>query len=236
MPETTRLGLPLLAAGQAQKHVTVNESLARLDSFVQLALTSVGSGVPPGSPAEGEAHGIGSGASGDWTGQDGQLAIFQNGGWEFVTPGTGWQGWLKATGTRVQFDGVDWIEGAGALSANGAGFVHRSVEVDHAVTAGGSSAVAAALPANAIVYGVTARVLSTIGGPSTLEIGVSGSTNRYGSGIGTGAGAWARGITGSPLTYYSDTDILLTAVGGSFDGSGQIRLAVHFAELTLPRG
>lgn len=30
-----RLGLPYLAAGQLQKHVTLNESLARLDSLVQ---------------------------------------------------------------------------------------------------------------------------------------------------------------------------------------------------------
>lgn len=235
MAETNRLELPLLAAGQAQKHVTVNEGFARLDALTHLALTTVGGGTPPGSPAEGEVHGVGVGASGDWVGQDGQLAIYQNGGWAFLSPGAGWQGWSIGSGTRVQFDGVDWIEGAGALSANGAGFVHRSTEVDHAVGSGTSSLVSEALPANAIVYGVTGRVLAAIGGATSFEIGVSGSTNRYGSGIGTGAGAWARGITGSPLTYYSATDLVLTAVGGTFDGTGSVRLAVHFAELTLPK-
>lgn len=235
MPETTRLELPLLASGQAQKHVTVNEAFSRLDALVQLALTSVGTTVPPVSPSEGEVHGVGIGAGGDWAGQDGTLAIFQNGGWAFVVPGAGWQGWSVASGTRVLFDGVGWIEGAGALSVNGAGFVHRTAEVDHSLTSGGSSAVAGALPADAIVYGVTARVLTPIGGAATFEIGVAGSTDRYGSGIGTGAGAWARGITGSPLTYYGVTDLELTALGGSFDGSGQIRIAVHYAELTLPR-
>lgn len=235
MAETTRLELPLLAQGQAQKHVTVNESLARLDGLVQLALTTVGGTVPPSSPAEGEAHGVGLSATGDWSGQDGTLAIYQNGGWAFLTPGVGWQGWSVSGGTRVQFDGIDWVEGAGALSANGAGFVHRTLETDHSVSAGGSSVEAGFLPANAIVYGVTARVLSTIGGATTLEMGVSGSTDRYGSGIGVGAGSWARGITGSPLAYYAATDLILTAVGGNFNGTGQIRLAVHFAELTLPR-
>ncbi|MDJ1017900.1 MAG: hypothetical protein QNJ35_15435 [Paracoccaceae bacterium] len=44
-----------------------------------------------------------------------------------------------------------------------------------------------------------------------------------------------RGLTGTPLTYYADTNLVLTAGGGSFDGSGSVRLAVHYAELTLPR-
>ena len=151
----------------------------------------------------------------------------------FLSPQSGWQGW--ANGTRVQFDGMDWVAGAGALSANGAGFLHKTIEIDHDVTAGTSSAIPGSIPANAIVYGVTGRVLSDIGGATGLEVGVVGFTDRYGSGIGTVAGAWLRGLTGSPLTYYSDTDLVLTAVGGSFDGTGAVRIAVHFAELTLPR-
>lgn len=236
MTDTNRLGLPLLAPAQAQKHVTVNEGLARLDALVQLSLTTVGATAPPGSPAEGEVHGVGAAATGDWAGQDGMIAVFVNGGWAFLAPGAGWQGWSQGAGTRVQYDGQDWIEGAGALSANGAGFVHRSLEVDHAVSAGATSSLAGALPANTVVYGVTGRVLADIGGAPTVEIGVAGSSNRYGSGIGTGAGAWARGITGSPLAYYSATDLVLTATGGTFDGTGVIRLAIHVAELTLPRG
>ena len=59
---------------------------------------------------------------------------------------------------------------------------------------------------------------------------------RFGVGIGTGAGSWLRGITGQPQTYYSDTPILLTAEGGAFDGSGRLRLALHCAELSLPGG
>jgi len=163
------------------------------------------------------------------------VAVFVNGGWLFVTPRAGWRGWSEAGGTGVTFDGVDWIEGAGALSANGAGFVHRSSEADHAVSAGATSSVAGFIPANAIVYGITGRVISAIGGAATLEIGADGSSNRYGSGIGTSAGAWARGLTASPLAYYAATDLVLTPVGGNFDGTGVFRLAVHYAEITLPR-
>ena len=149
------------------------------------------------------------------------------------SPQSGWQGWSE--GTRVQFDGTGWVQGAGALSANGAGFVHRTIEVDHAVQAGATSLVIGAIPENTIVYGVTGRVLSGIGGATGLEIGVAGATDRYGSGIGTTSGAWLRGLTGSPLTYYASTDLILTALGGGFDGTGALRVAVHFAELTLPR-
>lgn len=35
---SSNLAPPYLAAGQAQKHVTVNESLLRLDALVQLAV------------------------------------------------------------------------------------------------------------------------------------------------------------------------------------------------------
>ena len=37
---TPRLGLPWLMPAQAQKHVTVNESLGRLDALVQAAAQS----------------------------------------------------------------------------------------------------------------------------------------------------------------------------------------------------
>lgn len=235
MAETTNLGLPLVAPAQAQKHVTVNESFLRLDALAHLTLQTMGEAVPPGSPNEGDVHAIGSGATGLWAGQDGALALFQNGGWAFVTPRVGWKGWSLAGGTAVVFDGVAWVEGAGALSENGAGFVHRSVEVDHDLGTGPLSTVSAVIPANTVVYGVTGRVIADIGGASSFEIGVTGSTNRYGSGIGTTVGAWARGLTSSPLAYYSDTDLVLTATGGSFTGSGTLRLAVHFSELTLPR-
>lgn len=236
MSDTIRLGLPLLDPAQAQKHVTVNEALFRLDALSHLAIKGIGLTQPPASPMEGDTFAVGTGASDTWGGQDLSLAVFSNGGWVFVTPRIGWSAWSEQDGSRVVFDGVGWAVGAGALSPNGAGFLHRVYEVDATVSAGATSVVPAAVPANAIVYGITGRVLTSIGGAATLSIGVSGSPDRYGSGIGTGAGSWLRGMTSSPLAYYGATDLLLTAESGVFDGSGTLRIAVHFAELTLPRG
>lgn len=235
MPETQKLRLPLVEQAQAQKHVTVNESLVRLDSATQLSLVDRDVTVPPGSPDDGDCFGVGIGATGAWAGEDGRIAVFSNGGWIFLDPSIGWQAWLESEGTRIQHDGVGWVTGTGAITANGAGFVHRTIEFDHVIAAGSSSSLTAVIPANTIVYGVTGRVLTDIGGVSSIDIGVAGATDRYGSGIGVVAGAWMRGMTGSPLSYYADTDLIVSAVGGSFSGSGTLRLAIHLAELTLPR-
>ncbi|MBT8460055.1 MAG: DUF2793 domain-containing protein [Boseongicola sp.] len=234
MTETTQLGLPLVQPAQAQKHVTVNETFSRLDALAQITLAGAGA-IEPVSPVDGTLYAVEAGASGAWAGEDGKLALFLNGGWLFVTPIVGWRGWRSDTGVSVTFDGVEWVPGGGAFSANGAGFVQRSVEVDHSIGTGASSILNDFIAANTIVYGITGRVLSDIGGASSLEVGVIGSSNRYGSGIGVGSGSWLRGITGNPLAYYADTDVIVTASGGSFDGTGVLRLAVHFAELTLPR-
>ena len=47
MTDTPRMSLPLLAPAQAQKHVTVNEALARIDALTHLTLASVSLTVPP---------------------------------------------------------------------------------------------------------------------------------------------------------------------------------------------
>ena len=50
MSNSSNLMLPFLAVGQAQKHVTVNETIRRLDAIVQLSVVSATTAVQPGSP------------------------------------------------------------------------------------------------------------------------------------------------------------------------------------------
>ena len=68
MAETLRMALPLLEAAQAQKHVTVNEALTRVDALTQISLVGSDTVVPPPSPAEGDIHTVGTGAGGVWAG------------------------------------------------------------------------------------------------------------------------------------------------------------------------
>jgi hypothetical protein len=107
-------------------------------------------------------------------------------------------------------------------------------EIDHTIGAGATSALTLAIPGQAVVYGVTGRVLTDITGTLTgYAVGVASSNNRYGSGLSLASGSWMRGLTGTPLTYYSDEDLVLTAEGGDF-ATGDIRLAIHYAQFSLP--
>jgi hypothetical protein len=176
------------------------------------------------------------GATNEWFGQDGKVALYSNGGWAFVVPVAGWRAWLVSQNTPVMFDGQQWIPGAGVISPNGASMFHRVVEIDHTISAGTASATVDIIPAQSLVYGVTGRVLTGISGAATTwRLGIGGvSDDRYGSGLGLTAGAWVRGLTSTPIAYYADTPLTITGEGGDLAG-GSVRLAVHLAELSLPR-
>ncbi|MCM2563852.1 DUF2793 domain-containing protein [Lutimaribacter sp. EGI FJ00015] len=110
MPNTTaRLGLPVIAPSQAQKHVTHNEALQLLDTLAQLVLTGIGSETPPAVPAPGEIHALGPAPTGAWAGQGGQLAQWADPGWLFMAPQEGWRAWDAAGARLVACRGGDWI-------------------------------------------------------------------------------------------------------------------------------
>ncbi len=234
MSTTANLGLPLLQAAQAQKHVTVNDALIRLDGTVQLVLLSVDLTAPPAAVAEGACYGVAAGGVNEWAGHDGEIAIRANGGWVFVPPQRGWAAYVADRSTRALHDGSGWVFGALALSPNAAATRHEVIEIDHVLSAGATDTLPAALPAGTVVLGVTGRVTTAISGTLTSwRIGVPGSDNRYGSGLGLAQGSFLRGLTSSPLAYYSNTDLLLTGEGGDF-AAGGLRLAVHLWRLDIP--
>ncbi|WP_460273377.1 DUF2793 domain-containing protein [Celeribacter sp. ULVN23_4] len=236
MTDTTRFALPLLEASQAQKHVTVNEALARLDGLMQLTLISVTETTPPAAPEEGAAYGVPDSAVNAWAGQDGAIALYVNGGWAFVPATLGMRAYVADQNGWAGFDGTEWVLGLITLSAHGAGMVQKVIELDHTITVGATSAVSYALPGQSVVYGVTGRVLTEITGTGLtgFSLGVSGSSDRYGSGLSLTQGSWLRGLTGNPLTYYSSEDLILTGEGGDFAAGGVIRLAIHCVQFSLP--
>ncbi|WP_343079341.1 DUF2793 domain-containing protein [Ostreiculturibacter nitratireducens] len=234
MDETAQLNLPLLQPAQAQKHVTVNEAMMRLDALVQLVLVSRVLATPPAVISDGVAYGVPNGAVNDWAGHDGEVAIGSNGGWAFVTPKAGWSAWITDEGQRALHDGGNWRSGMVTLSPFGAGARLGVAEIEHTIAVGAVSTTSTVIPSHAVVLGVTARVVNAITGSlSTWQLGTPGAPDRFGSGLGVGEGSWANGVLSSPLTYYAPTALELTATGGDFTG-GQVRLSVHFLELTLP--
>lgn len=236
MNETSQFKLPLIEAAQAQKHVTVNEALARLDAASQLRLMSVSEAVPPVLAEDGVVYGVPSGAVNAWDGYAGSVAIFANGGWVFLTPNPGWRAFIVDVSKCAIFDGFDWVLDAIAVTKNGSATLQVVTEFDHVIGAGISSITAPEIKNGDQVIGVTGRILSAIAGSGVTawDLGVSGSVNRYGNGIGLANGSWIRGLSGSPVTYWSDTALVLTALGGSFSG-GTVRLAIHATRLIFPR-
>ncbi len=83
MPDTTdRLELPYILPDQAQKHVTHNEALVRLDALVHLAVLDRDRSEAPAEPAAGDRHIVATGASRQTARRSGRLAFLHEGLWE----------------------------------------------------------------------------------------------------------------------------------------------------------
>jgi hypothetical protein len=96
--------LPYLAAGQAQKHVTVNETTQRLDALVQLAVASATTSAQPASPADGALYVLPAGKTGtQWDGMaDQALACYRDGAWEEIARREGWLAYVKDSDQLVE--------------------------------------------------------------------------------------------------------------------------------------
>lgn len=107
--ETINLALPYILPSQAQKHVTHNEALQRLDAIVQLTVVAE-TGTPPETPAEGDCFLVAADAAGIWSGKAGRLAFRQDGAWLYITPQQGWRAFFSQTRRlRVLQDGT-WTD------------------------------------------------------------------------------------------------------------------------------
>jgi hypothetical protein len=236
MSKTAQLELPLVAPAQAQKHITVNEALSRLDAVAQLRVVSSAIASPPAAVQDGASYLVPAGAGADWAGMDGRIAVRANGAWVFLTPRAGWRAWDESRYGCLCYDGTDWVADALVTSPHGAGTAMRVIEFEHALAPGVTNATMMTIPSHSQVIGVTGRVLVAVSGEGvgSWRIGVPGADNRYGSGLGIAANSYLVGLSGSPVAYYSPTPLLLTAEGGSF-ASGSVRLAVHLLTLAPPR-
>ncbi len=107
---TPNLSLAPLVSAQAQKHVTVNEALARIDAATQLAVLDRDLATPPVNPVDGDRYLVASGAIADWQGHDGDIAAWEDAtqGWLFLAPRPGWRVWLLDENALIVLGNDGW--------------------------------------------------------------------------------------------------------------------------------
>lgn len=111
METTERLGLPLLAPGQAQKELIHNEALQMLELLVAAAVEEPERNDPPANPATGACYLVGSAPTGDWSQFAGHLAALTSAGWRFVAPVPGMTALVKSSGLIASYSGQSWETG-----------------------------------------------------------------------------------------------------------------------------
>ena len=107
-PTTSRHHLPLLAAGQAQKELSHNEALARIDFLLAPVVEAIGLDVPPANPEPGQGWIIGAAPQYAWQGHAGEIALWTDGGWRFFKNFEGFAAWSRADGHWAMRYGAGW--------------------------------------------------------------------------------------------------------------------------------
>ncbi len=231
MSSTGRLGLPYIVTAQAQKEVTHNEALNRLDAFVTPVVADIAD-APPGSPTVGDIYIVGTSPSGDFTGHENELAQYLTGGWVFYTPFKWMDAVVESLDTRMAYDGSGWVPFGLIMKDTGeylrVGHQQEDVTVDSGSFKDTSTI---AIPNRAILLTVNVRVLTAVTGASSFDVGISGETSKFGGSIGIGTDSTNIGVIG-PTAFYSDTPIRLTANGSDFTG-GVIRTTMQYLQ---PKG
>lgn len=91
---TPRLALPEMADGEGSGYVTFNELGQILDAYLQSVVQSKVVSTPPAVPVDGECWLVAAGATGDWSGRDGQLAQYYDSAWHYYSTFTGMRMWV----------------------------------------------------------------------------------------------------------------------------------------------
>jgi Protein of unknown function (DUF2793) len=247
MSNTTNLVLPFLAVGQAQKHVTVNEALRKLDALVQMSVVSATTLAEPSSPPDGVVYIVPPGKTGaHWSAYAGHaLAYYRDGAWAEIAPREGWLAFVKDAGRLLVYRGASWSPAAAGLADANIFTATQTFASPHAASlspqiieeeltlSGASATSATAIPNGSICFGVSERVTQAVTGASSFKIGISGELNKFGDLLGLSLGSTNFGIIG-PTAFYADTPVAITANGSDFTG-GKVRLAIHVLRVTPPQ-
>jgi hypothetical protein len=210
------LGLPYIQPAQAQKHVTHNEALRVLDVIVQLAVADRTRTAAPASLEIGARHIVADGAVGEWSGQDGTIAVWDIEGWIFFAPRAGWRAEVLSEGQSVVWSGTEWVatgaqpQAVQQLGINTSADAANRLAVSSAATLFTHAGAGHQLKVNKAVAGDTASLLFQTNFSGRAEMGLAGS-DEFSVKVSADGIAFAEGLRIAP------------------DGAGRHRIAARSA-------
>ena len=228
---TTNLELPYILPSQAQKHVTHNEALQRLDALTQLTVIASLS-TPPSDPQEGSCFDIAASPTGAWAGKAGRLAFRQDGDWIFIAPRQGWRGWFLAEDRLKLYDGSAWADYDAIGTPARIGINASADDINRLAVAADATLLTHdgnghQLKINKAAPADTASLLFQSGWSGRAEMGLAG-TDDFSVKVSPDGSAWteALGITGQgqvrmpqrPLVRATRGGGLVTPASGSQTG------------------
>jgi len=235
--ETVNLSLPYILPSQAQKHVTHNQALRRLDGQVQLVVQSE-TNTTPSSPTEGACHAIGTSPTGAWTGKAGRIALYEDGAWIYLMPRTGWIGWFAEASRQRIWTGAAWVDlltesEISQIGINASADATNRLVVSAAATLLNHAGAGHQLKINkadgsdtgSLMFqtGFSGRAEMGLSGSDDFEIKVSADGSAWATALKTSAGG-AVSMPGRPLVRASYGETALTPADNTRTGFGTLHL------------
>jgi hypothetical protein len=198
MADTTNLALPYLEAAQSQKHVTHNEALTALDAIVMLSVLDRDLTAPPGGESDGDRYLVGGSATGTWSGEDGNIAAYQDGAYNFYPPQEGWVMWVADEDLLVTYDGSSWVsssaQNVALLGVNTTADATNKLAVASAAILHTNVGNGVQHKLNKAATGDTASVLWQTNWSGRAEVGTCGNDDFEFKGSPDGS-TWSTGLT-----------------------------------------
>lgn len=242
MDMSPRLLLPYILPSQAQKHITHNEALDRLDCLVQLTIENEAQ-VPPSNPEEGTCYAVASGATGAWSGFDAMIAVWRDGGWRFIEIAAGHHAWFRLEAVFKVFDGLSWIRPAlpRAIVADGIGVGatpddYNRISVSSPAMLLNHAGTSHRLTINKAASADTASILFQSNWSGRAEMGLAGS-DAFSFKVSPDGGAWNTALLirhdGAITQPQRPLAAVSNSAGSTVVASGTIS---GFSNLTLTQG
>lgn len=113
MVKTPRFETPFSSNFGQDGGSTLNDALKRFDALTHPLVLDKDLTAPPGGETTGDTYIVGGSATGAWSGQDDDLAVYYYGEWIFVTPWKGLTVYVDDEDLEYQWNGSAWASPSG---------------------------------------------------------------------------------------------------------------------------